>query len=176
MVGSVVGAEFGGPLRGEGVYPTYIACNLFCSEESVYTDFSGAWMNNQFPKITQDGKDGDTPFIGANGNWWIGTTDTGVKAAGQDGKDGVDGRDGKDADMAALAAQVDALAAGIEERLTGALAERMAAAEAQIAERLAEVKDGAPGRDGRDGEPGRDGIDGKDADPEVIRGMISLPT
>ena len=44
----------------------------------------------------QDGKDGDTPFIGANGNWWIGTTDTGVKAAGQDGKDGKDGQNGAD--------------------------------------------------------------------------------
>ena len=26
------------------------------------------------------GADGLTPFIGENGNWWIGTTDTGVKA------------------------------------------------------------------------------------------------
>lgn len=48
-----------GPLIGEGEYPTYLACNLFCKEESIYTDFTGAWMNNQFPKITQDGKDGD---------------------------------------------------------------------------------------------------------------------
>jgi hypothetical protein len=47
------------PLVGKGEYPTYLACNLFCNEESIYTDFSGAWMNNQFPKITQDGKDGD---------------------------------------------------------------------------------------------------------------------
>ena len=29
-----------------------------------------------------NGTDGLTPFIGANGNWWIGTTDTGVKAQG----------------------------------------------------------------------------------------------
>ena len=35
-----------------------------------------------------DGKDGKTPFIGENGNWWIGTTDTGVKAAGVDGGKG----------------------------------------------------------------------------------------
>lgn len=49
----------GSPLRGLGEYHAYIACNLFCDEESVYTDFTGAWMNNQFPKITQDGKDGD---------------------------------------------------------------------------------------------------------------------
>lgn len=48
-----------GPLKGYGEYPAYLACNLFCSEESIYTDFTGAWMNNQFPKITQDGRDGE---------------------------------------------------------------------------------------------------------------------
>jgi hypothetical protein len=30
----------------------------------------------------EDGKDGLTPHIGANGNWWIGSTDTGVFASG----------------------------------------------------------------------------------------------
>ena len=49
----------GGPLAGYGVYPAYLACNLFCKEESLYTDWTASWMNNQFPKITQDGKDGD---------------------------------------------------------------------------------------------------------------------
>ena len=33
-----------------------------------------------------DGKDGETPFIGSNGNWWIGSQDTGVKAQGKDGE------------------------------------------------------------------------------------------
>lgn len=49
----------GGPLTGKGEYPTYLACNLFCKEESLYTDWTCSWMNNQFPKITQDGRDGD---------------------------------------------------------------------------------------------------------------------
>ncbi len=49
----------GGPLEGRGEYPAYLACNLFCSEESLYTDWTASWMNNQFPKITQDGRDGD---------------------------------------------------------------------------------------------------------------------
>ena len=73
----------------------------------------------------EDGDDGQTPYIGSNGNWFIGTTDTGVKAQGSnglngangntpyilngywyidgvstgvkaEGKDGVDGKDGKD--------------------------------------------------------------------------------
>ncbi len=37
----------------------------------------------------QNGTDGKTPFIGSNGNWWIGNADTGVKAAGQNGNDGM---------------------------------------------------------------------------------------
>ena len=32
------------------------------------------------------GEDGKTPYIGENGNWWIGDTDTEVPAQGQDGK------------------------------------------------------------------------------------------
>ena len=43
-----------------------------------------------------DGKDGKTPFIGENGNWWIGETDTGIKPEGTDGKDGINGIDGTD--------------------------------------------------------------------------------
>ena len=34
------------------------------------------------------GSDGTTPTIGANGNWWIGTTDTGIAAQGPAGADG----------------------------------------------------------------------------------------
>ena len=44
------------------------------------------------------GKDGNTPFIGENGNWWIGTTDTGVKAAGVDGEKGDKGDIGEKGD------------------------------------------------------------------------------
>ena len=32
------------------------------------------------------GKPGNTPYVGDNGNWWIGELDTGVKAEGEDGK------------------------------------------------------------------------------------------
>lgn len=42
------------------------------------------------------GEDGDTPYIGDNGNWWIGTTDTGIKASGTEGSNGSNGSDGKD--------------------------------------------------------------------------------
>lgn len=33
----------------------------------------------------RDGKDGISPHIGVNGNWWVGETDTGVKASGSSG-------------------------------------------------------------------------------------------
>lgn len=42
-----------GPLKGEGEYPGYLACNLFTREESVYVG------GDRFPKIMQDGRDGD---------------------------------------------------------------------------------------------------------------------
>ena len=37
----------------------------------------------------RDGNDGLTPYIGQNGNWWIGDNDTGVTAGGQNGQPGV---------------------------------------------------------------------------------------
>ncbi|MFA9559977.1 family 43 glycosylhydrolase [Evansella sp. AB-rgal1] len=46
-----------GALIGRGEYPAYLACNLFCKDDAVYT--GELWMDSQFPKITQDGKDGD---------------------------------------------------------------------------------------------------------------------
>ena len=48
-----------GPLPGKGEYEAYHACNLFCRTEAVYTGEAGFWMDNRFPKITQDGGDGD---------------------------------------------------------------------------------------------------------------------
>ena len=40
-------------------------------------------------KNGKDGANGLSPFIGKNGNWWIGDKDTGVPAAGKDGADGL---------------------------------------------------------------------------------------
>ena len=45
-----------------------------------------------------DGADGNTPFVGENGNWWVGETDTGVKAAGVDGEKGDKGDAGEKGD------------------------------------------------------------------------------
>lgn len=95
-----------------------------------------------------DGQDGITPHIGANGNWYIGNTDTGYPstgAAGVNGKDGKDGEDGKNgttfiphvSDTGVISwSNVDGL------------------------ENPAEVSiKGPPGKDGQDG---KDGVNGKD--------------
>lgn len=42
----------------------------------------------------EDGVNGLTPFIGSNGNWWIGSTDTGVNATGPKGDPGQVGQPG----------------------------------------------------------------------------------
>lgn len=42
----------------------------------------------------QDGKDGITPTIGENGNWYLGTEDTGKPSRGATGPQGADGKDG----------------------------------------------------------------------------------
>ncbi len=49
----------GVPLMGKGEYPAYIACNLFCKENSPFTAPPGEWLDCRFPKITQDGRDGE---------------------------------------------------------------------------------------------------------------------
>ncbi|MBD5472138.1 MAG: family 43 glycosylhydrolase [Lachnospiraceae bacterium] len=43
----------GDPLEGKGCYPAYIACHLFTKEPSVYVG------GDRFPKVMQDGRDGD---------------------------------------------------------------------------------------------------------------------
>ena len=77
------------------------------------------------------GSDGLTPFIGENGNWWIGETDTGVCATGKDGRDGVDGKDGRDGIDGRDGVDGKDGAAGIP------------------------GENGAPGNNGNDGVPGR---------------------
>lgn len=44
----------------------------------------------------QDGQDGITPTIGDNGNWYLGTTDTGKPSRGATGETGATGQDGQD--------------------------------------------------------------------------------
>lgn len=85
----------------------------------------------------RDGQDGVTPHIGSNGNWYIGNTNTGVKAAGKDGQNGVDGKDGytpvKDVDY--------------RDGIDG-----------KDGYTPVKNKDYFDGKDGQDGEDGQDGI------------------
>ena len=44
----------------------------------------------------KDGEDGKTPYVGDNGNWFVGSDDTGKPSRGEKGADGSPGKDGKD--------------------------------------------------------------------------------
>lgn len=44
--------------------------------ENGYSGSEQQWINSLV------GKPGDTPYIGGNGNWFVGAVDTGVRAAG----------------------------------------------------------------------------------------------
>ena len=48
-------------------------------------DYESVWSNEAHYRADE------APYIGSNGNWWVGGTDTGVKAAGDDGKPGKNG-------------------------------------------------------------------------------------
>lgn len=96
------------------------------------------------------GDDGLTPFIGENGNWWIGTEDTGTKARGKDGapgRDGVDGRDGIDGKDGAVGPQGPQGPSGKD---------------GYTPVKDVDYFDGLPGQNGKDGTPGKDGVNGKD--------------
>lgn len=98
----------------------------------------------------QDGKDGITPTIGANGNWYLGDEDTGKPSRGAtgpqgaDGKDGTNGTDGADGHTPVITASKSGKVTTI--KVDG--------------EAIATVNDGAAGTNGTDGAPGKDGADG----------------
>ena len=47
------------PLAGEGEYPAFLACHLTARDEEAYVYGVSGWMDARFPKITQDGRDGE---------------------------------------------------------------------------------------------------------------------
>ena len=117
-----------------------------------YTDEGEeAWRNlASFDDLTgdkgqdgRDGADGLTPYIGSNGNWWIGDTDTGIKAAGTDGADGKDGADGQDG------------ADGLTPYIGGNGNWWIGDTDTGI---KAAGTDGADGKDGADGQNGANGV------------------
>ncbi len=94
-----------------------------------------------------DGEDGITPHIGANGNWFIGETDTGVAARGPAGEDGTsvtitDIIQGSHAGMMNIVYFSNGMELMVRHGENGYTPKK--------------------GKDYFDGEPGKDGADGKD--------------
>lgn len=60
--------------------------------QRVRTDADNGKFNGAKGDTGAAGKDGLTPHIGENGNWWIGDTDTGISAKGVKGDPGADAK------------------------------------------------------------------------------------
>lgn len=110
------------------------------------------------------GKDGITPTIGANGNWYLGDEDTGKPSRGAtgpqgaDGKDGTNGTDGADGHTPVITASKSG-------KVTTIKVDGEAVATVNDGADGTNGMDGAPGKDGADGAPGKDGSPGKDGAP-----------
>ena len=50
------------PLKGEGEYPAYLACNLFYKHDNTFMIPWQGWLPDIFPKLTQEGRDGDENY------------------------------------------------------------------------------------------------------------------
>ena len=94
------------------------------------------------PQAGADGKDGITPTIGENGNWYLGDTDTGKPSRGTTGTNGKDGTAGK-----------DGITPTIGENGNWYLGDTDTGKPSR----------GATGANGKDGANGKNGTDGKSA-------------
>ena len=118
----------------------------------------GVKATGEAGKDGEDGKNGLTPHIGENGNWWVGDTDTGVSAKGDRGDTGAKGADG--VSPTASVTQTDD---GAKFTVTDASGTTTAM-----------IRNGTDGRDGAPGAPGKDAVvdatltqDGQAADAKV---------
>ena len=101
-----------------------------------------------------DGKGGITPTIGKNGNWYLGSTDTGKPSRGADGTPGATGAPGKDR----------APGADGKDGITPTIGKNgnwyLGSTDTGKPSRGAGGTPGAAGASGKDGSPGADGKDG----------------
>ena len=106
------------------------------------------------PGTGADGKDGITPTIGKNGNWYLGSTDTGKPSRGADGTPGATGAPGKDG----------APGADGKDGITPTIGKNgnwyLGSTDTGKPSRGAGGTQGATGAPGKDGAPGADGKDG----------------
>ena len=106
------------------------------------------------PGTGSDGKDGITPTIGKNGNWYLGSTDTGKPSRGADGTPGATGAPGKDG----------APGADGKDGITPTIGKNgnwyLGSTDTGKPSRGADATPGATGAPGKDGAPGADGKDG----------------
>lgn len=83
------GGGEGGGTGADGFSPIANVTQTEEGAEIVITDKKGTTTakiyNGKGGAAGEAGKDGLTPFIGDNGNWWLGDTDTGVSAGGSGG-------------------------------------------------------------------------------------------
>lgn len=93
-----------------------------------------------------DGLNGITPHIGENGNWWIGTKDTGVHAQGAKGESGADGLDGKDGLTPYIGANGNWFVGDVD---LGVKAQGEQGVQGEQGEKGADGKDGVNGKDGK---------------------------
>ena len=106
------------------------------------------------PGTVSDGKDGITPTIGKNGNWYLGSTDTGKPSRGADGTPGATGAPGKDGTPGADG----------KDGITPTIGKNgnwyLGSTDTGKPSRGAAGTPGAAGASGKDGSPGADGKDG----------------
>ena len=106
------------------------------------------------PGTGADGKGGITPTIGKNGNWYLGSTDTGKPSRGADGTPGATGAPGKDG----------APGADGKDGITPTIGKNgnwyLGSTDTGKPSRGAGGTPGAAGASGKDGSPGADGKDG----------------
>lgn len=69
---------------------------LWTRIQFTYTGGKSPTFISLVTKQGKDGTNGITPTIGTNGNWYLGTTDTGKPSRGEKGDKGADGTNGKD--------------------------------------------------------------------------------
>lgn len=55
----ITSGGLGGVMKGEGEFPAHIACHLFTEKECTYVGDRNLRMSSEFPRITQEGRDGD---------------------------------------------------------------------------------------------------------------------